>query len=64
VETWAKQMEVEGSFANLFYETIKETAYNNHATEEQNRAIREYDVNECVTRFTKAYKDLLEMDKQ
>ena len=56
------EMDKEGTFANLFYETIKETAYNNHATEEQNRAIREYDVSECVTRNEKAYKDLLEMD--
>ena len=62
VKTWATEMEVEGTFANLFYETIKETAYNNHATEEQNRAIKEYYVDECVTRFEKAYKDLLEMD--
>ena len=55
--------DVEGTFSNLFYETIKESAYNNHATEEQNRVIREYDVEDCVTRFEKAYKDLLEMDR-
>ena len=53
----------EGTFSNLFYETIKEAAYNNYATEEQNRVIREFNVDECVTRFKKAYKDLLEMDK-
>ena len=68
-EYWASAIKNEngaydGTFANLFYETIKEAAYNNHATEEQNRAIKEYDVGECVTRFEKAYKDLLEMDKQ
>ena len=55
------EKDVEGTFSNLFYETIKEAAYNTHATEEQNRAIREYDVEDCVTRFEKAYKDLLEM---
>ena len=55
--------DVEGTFSNLFYEMIKEAAYNNHATEEQNRVIREYNVSDCVTRFEKAYKDLLEMDK-
>ena len=53
----------EGTFSNLFYETIKEAAYNNYATEEQNRVVREFNVDECVTRFKKAYKDLLEMDK-
>ena len=52
----------EGTFSNLFYETIKEAAYNNHATEEQNRVIKEYNVSDCVERFEKAYKDLLEMD--
>lgn len=60
---WEKDMNTEGSFANLFYETIKEAAFNSHATEEQNRAIREFDVEECVIRYTKAYKDLLEMKK-
>lgn len=54
----------EGTFSNLFYETIKEAAYNNHATEEQNRVIKEYNVGACVERFEKAYKDLLEMDKK
>ena len=56
------EKDIEGTFSNLFYETIKEAAYNNHATEEQNRAIREYDVEGCVNRIEKAYKDLLEMD--
>ena len=58
------EKDTEGTFSNLFYESIKTTAYNNHATEEQNKAIMTYDNGDCVTRFTKAYKDLLEMDKQ
>ena len=57
------EKDIEGTFSNLFYETLKEAAYTNHATEEQNRAIKEYDNSDCVTRFTKAYKDLLEMDQ-
>lgn len=52
----------EGTFSNLFYEYIKESAYTNHATEIQNRVLIEYDNGSCVTRYQKAYQDLLDMD--
>ena len=52
---------VEGTFSNLYYETMKEAAFSNYATEEQNRVIREYNVDSVVERFEKNYKDLLEM---
>ncbi|MBE7077329.1 MAG: hypothetical protein E7377_01340 [Clostridiales bacterium] len=55
--------DTEGTFSNLFYESMKESAYTNYATEEQNRLLIEYDHEDCVTRFPKAYKDLLELDK-
>jgi len=54
--------EVEGTFSNMFYEYIKEAAYTNHATEVQNRVLLEFNNENTVTRFEKAYKDLLEMD--
>ena len=54
--------DVEGTFSNLYYETMKEAAFNNYATEEQSRVIREYDNTSCVNRIEKNYKDLLEMD--
>lgn len=57
------EKDVEGTFSNLYYETMKEAAFNNYANEEQTRVIREYDSDACVTRIEKAYKDLLEMDK-
>ena len=55
--------ETEGTFSNLFYESIKEAAYTNYATEEQNKVLIEYNNDNRVTRFEKAYQDLLEMDK-
>ena len=55
------EKDIEGTFSNLYYETMKEAAFSNYATEEQTRVIREYNVDDCVERFEKAYKDLLEM---
>ena len=58
------ERETEGTFSNLYYETMKEAAFSSYATETQTRLIREYD-NEttgCVERIEKNYKDLLEMD--
>ena len=52
----------EGTFSNLCYETMKEAEFSNYATEEQNRVVREYNVDGCVDLFTKAYQDLLDMD--
>ena len=56
------QIKAEGTFANLFYEYVKESAFTNHATEEQNRVLLKYSSTDSVTRFTKAYQDLLDMD--
>ena len=55
--------EIKGTFSNMFYEMIKETAYANYATEKQNAVLLEYNQDSCVTKFEKAYKDLLSMDK-
>lgn len=52
---------VEGSFSNLFYETLKSTAASNYSNEVQNNVLNDYDNEACVTRYTDRYKDLLEM---
>ena len=57
-------IEKEGTFSNLFYEYIRESAYTNHATEEQNKVLLQYNNDDCVTRYQKRYQDLLDMDKQ
>ena len=60
---FAEQIEAEGTFANLFYEYVKESAFTDHATEEQNRVLLKYSSDTSVTRNQKAYQDLLDMDK-
>ncbi len=52
---------VEGSFSNLFYESLKATSATNHATAMQNTVLNKN--KDAVTLFTKRYKDLLELDK-
>jgi hypothetical protein len=52
---------VEGSFSNLFYETLKSTAASNYSNEVQNNVLNDYDNETCVTRYTDRYKDLLQM---
>lgn len=54
--------DTEGTFSNLFYEAMKETAYTDYATEEQNRILIKYDTENCVTRYQKRYQDLLDLD--
>ena len=54
--------DIEGTFSNMFYESIKETAYSNYATERQNAVLLEYNNDSAVTRFKKTYKDLLEIE--
>ncbi len=49
---------VEGSFSNLFYEYVKENAYSNYTTEHQNRTLKKYDNDKCITRYEDRYKDL------
>ncbi len=61
-DNFKAQIEAEGTFANLFYEYVQESAFANHATEEQNRVLLKYSNDNSVTRFQKAYQDLLDMD--
>ena len=55
--------ETEGTFSQLFYESMKKAAYTNYATEIQKRVLIEYNTEACVERNEKAYKDLLELDQ-
>ena len=54
---------VEGSFSNLYYEYVKESAYTNYTSEVQNKALKKYDNETCVTRYEKRYKDLYNFNK-
>lgn len=52
--------DTEGTFSNLYYEYVKESAYSNYTTEQQNKLLKQYDNDTCVTRYEKRYKDLFE----
>lgn len=56
------EKDVEGTFSNMFYESLKKSLANNHANETQNSVLNQYDNDDCVTRFKSRYKDLLELD--
>lgn len=52
---------VEGSFSNMFYESLKATSATNHATAMQNTVLNKH--KDAVTLYTKRYQDLLELDE-
>ena len=54
---------VEGSFSNLYYESLKSTAVSNYTTELQSTVLNTYDNDASVTRYQSRYQDLLEIDK-
>ncbi|MBO5411574.1 MAG: hypothetical protein J6A38_00620 [Clostridia bacterium] len=58
----AADKDVEGTFSNMFYESLKKSLANNHANETQSSVLNQYDNDDCVTRFKSRYKDLLELD--
>lgn len=51
---------VEGSFSNMFYESLKATSATNHATAMQNTVLNKH--KDAVTFYTKRYQDLLDLD--
>ncbi len=59
----AAEKETEGSFSNLFYESLKTSAAQNYSTEKQNEVLNRYNNDDSVSLYKDKYKDLLEMDK-
>ncbi len=54
---------VEGSFSNLFYESLKASASSNYSTEVQNNVLNQYNNDKSVKLFKDRYQDLLELDE-
>ncbi len=54
--------QAEGTFSNMYYESVKESAIKNYSTEEENRVLNTYNNSASVTRFVSRYQDLLDMD--
>ncbi len=60
----ATEAETEGTFSNLFYESLKTSAGEKRTTDVQNDVLNRYNNDGSVTLFKDRYKDLLELDKQ
>ncbi len=58
----AAEKEIEGTFSNLFYESLKTSLSNNHANETQSSVLNKYDNDTCVSRYQSRYQDLLDLD--
>ncbi len=56
------EKDTEGTFSNLFYESLKDTLADKYIDEENNSILNEYYNDDCVTLYKSTYKDLLEMD--
>ncbi len=57
----AADAEKEGTFANLFYESLKSSSVDSYTTEKQNDVLNRYNNDKNVTLYKSRYKDLLEM---
>ena len=55
------EKEKEGSFSNLFYESLKATTSSNYSNEIQSNVLNVYNNDGNVTLFKSRYQDLLDM---
>ena len=55
------EKDVKGTFSNMFYESLKESASSNYSTEVQNTVLTKYNTDACVTRYQDRYQDLLDI---
>ena len=55
------EAKVEGSFSNLFYESLKSTVASSTSTEVQNNVLNRYNNDNSVTLYKDRYQDLLDL---
>lgn len=55
-----EEKDIEGTFSNMFYETLKSNFASNYQTEIQNNVLNKYNNDTNVTRYLDRYKDLWE----
>lgn len=55
------RVEKEGTFENLFFEWIKDQTLANESTSKRNEILQYFATDSTVTKYEKAYKDLLEL---
>ncbi len=56
------EKDIEGTFSNLFYESLKTSAAQNYSTEKQNEVLNTYNNDKSVSLYESRYKDLLELE--
>ena len=61
---WADNVEVEGTFENLFYEWLKSTAISDISTKRRSEIIEKYQTEDSVIKYVSRYQDLLDIDKK
>lgn len=58
---WKANVNVEGTFENLFFEWIKTTAINNISTTRETQLVNQFKTDSTVTKYESRYKDLLNL---
>lgn len=58
-----KNVDVEGTFENLFFESLKSNDMKDVETTRQSKILSEYNKDSTVTKYEKRYKNLLDLDK-
>ena len=58
-ENWIEK--VEGSFSNMFYESLRATVADSSSTEVQNNVLNRYNNEDSVTLYKSRYQDLLDL---
>ncbi len=61
---WADNVEVEGTFENLFYEWLKSTAISDISTKRRSEIIEKYQTEDSVIKYVSRYQALLDIDKK
>lgn len=59
---WANNIEVEGTFENLFFEWFKGDNLKDISTKRREKIISDFNKDSTVTKYRKRYKDLLDLD--
>lgn len=61
---WAANIDVEGTFENMFYEWFKSSAISNITTTKKDKILTNLKGDATVTKYQSRYQNLLDLDKQ
>ena len=59
---WEENVEVEGTFENLFYEWVKSTKLTDISSKLRTQILNDFNSDDTVTKYQKRYQDLLDLD--